>query len=100
MAKKLTIRTTRPSYETLWYFEANSSQNSTVREWLENNIDKVTFDFDIQNDALVQVLEYTFTDDAIAQEFLAFVTSGNLSDAIEEYNTSVGITSTQTITDV
>ena len=91
---------TRPSIETLWYFQTNPPQNTAMDNWLESNNDKVTFDFDIQNDALVQVLEFTFTDDVVAQEFSAFVASGNLSGAMEEYNTSVGITSTQTITDV
>jgi hypothetical protein len=100
MAKKLTITNTRPSYETLWYFETNSSQRTALNNWLVMNNDKVTFDYDFQNDALVQVLEYTFTDDAIAEEFLAFVASGNLGGASKEYNTSVGITSTQTITEL
>jgi hypothetical protein len=48
----------------------------------------------------VQVLEYTFTDDAVAEEFEAFVASGNLGGAMDEYHNSVGIISTTTITDV
>ena len=100
MAKRLTITNTRPSNQTLWYFQTNPPQNVALDEWLENNAGKVTFHFDIQNDTYVQVLHYTFTDDAVAEEFSAFVASGNLGGAMEEYHNSVGITSTTTITDV
>jgi hypothetical protein len=100
MAKKLTITNTRPSHQTLWYFQTNPPQNSLLDEWLENNRDTVTFHFDILNDMYVQVLEYTFTDDAVAEEFEAFVASGNLGGAMDEYHNSVGIISTTTITDV
>jgi hypothetical protein len=41
-----------------------------------------------------------FTDDVVAEEFSAFVTSSNLGGAMEEYHASVGITSTHIITDV
>jgi hypothetical protein len=100
MAKKLTITNTRPSYQTLWYFQTNPPQNSVLDEWLETNKDKVTFHFDILNDMYVQVLEYTFTDDAVAEEFASFAASGNLGSAMDDYHASVGITSTRVITDV
>ena len=100
MAKKLTITNTRASHQTLWYFQTNPPQNSVLAEWLETNGDKVTFRFGFLNDSYTQVLEYTFADDAIAEDFSTFVTSGNLGGAMEEYHNSVGITSTITITDV
>jgi hypothetical protein len=99
MAKRLTITNTRPSTETLWYFQTNPPQNTVLDEWLENNNDKVIFQFDILNE-YVQVLQYMFTDDVVAEEFSAFVTSSNLGGAMEEYHASVGITSTHIITDV
>ena len=100
MAKRLTITNTRPSHDTLWYFQTNPPQNNALREWLQDNSDKVTFHFDFQNDTYVQVLEYTFADEATANEFIAFADTGNLGSAMEDYHASVGITSTQTITDV
>jgi hypothetical protein len=98
MAKKLTITNTRPSYQTLWYFETNPPQNNTLREWVQNNSDKVTFQFDISNGGNTQILEYTFADDAVAEEF-SNLFSSNIP-LVDEYHASVGITSTTTITDV
>ena len=47
-----------------------------------------------------QILEYTFADEATADEFLTIVSSSNLGSTMENYNASVGITSTHTITDL
>jgi len=98
MAKKLTITNTRPSYQTLWYFQTNPPQNTVLDEWLQTNSDKVTFHFDISNGGNTQTLEYTFADDAAAEEF-SNLFSSNIQ-LVEDYHASVGITSTQTITDV
>ena len=98
MAKRLTLTNTKPSNQTLWYFEANPTQNSALREWVQNNSDKVTFDFDISNDGNTQTLEYTFADEAVAEEFYNLFSS-NIT-AASNYNDSVGITSSHTITDV
>ena len=100
MSKKLTMTYTRPSIETLWYFQTNPPQNTAMNNWLENNNDKVTFYFDISSDLYTQVLEYTFTDDATAEEFSALLQDSNITSTLGSYNASVGITSTYTITDV
>jgi hypothetical protein len=100
MAKKLTITNTRDSYQTLWYFQTNPPQNTVLEEWLENNNDKVTFHFDILNDMYTQILEYTFSDDAVAEEFAALLETSNITSTLNSYNASVGITSISTITDV
>lgn len=99
MTKILTITNTRPNSETLWYFQTNPPQNIALDEWLETNKDKVTFHFDISSDTNTQVLQYTFADEASAEEFATFATSGNLGSALDDYQTSAGITSTTTITD-
>lgn len=98
MAKRITITNTRDSYQTLWYFQTNPPRNTTFDEWLEVNSDKVTFRFDILNDMYTQVLEYTFADDATAEQFATFAASPG--SAMEDYHASVGITTTQTITDI
>ena len=98
MAKRLTITNTRDSYQTLWYFQTNPPQNTVLDDWLETNGDKVTFRFDILNDMYTQVLEYTFADDATAEEFVTLVASPG--SAMEEYHASVGIASTHAVTDV
>ena len=100
MAKRLTITNTRDSYQTLWYFQTNPPKNTALDEWLETNSDKVTFRFDILNDMYTQVLEYTFADDATAEEFSAFLSSVDMPSDLDQYNASVGITSTTTVTDV
>ena len=100
MAKKLTMTYTRPSIETLWYFQTNPPQNTAIDNWLENNNDKVTFRAAISEDMFAQVLEWTFTDEAFGEEFVAFVNADNLVSAMNTYNSSVGITSTRTVTDV
>jgi hypothetical protein len=100
MSKKLTITYTRPSIETLWYFQTNPPQNTALDEWLEDNNDKVTFRFAFSEDMFTQVFEWTFTDEAFGEEFVAFVTADNLVNAMNTYNSSVGITSTRTVTDV
>ena len=103
MAKRLTITNIRESRDIPWFYQTNPPQNVELEEWLQNNRDKVTFDVEILNNANypnTQVLEYTFTDDAAADEFLAFASSSTLGDAIKNYHDSVGITSTRTITDV
>ena len=97
MAKKLTMTYTRPSIETLWYFQTNPPQNTAIDNWLENNNDKVTFRAAISEDMFAQVFEWTFTDEAFGEEFVAFVNADNL---VNTYNSSVGITSTRTVTDV
>lgn len=98
MAKRLTITNTRDSYQTLWYFQTNPPRNTAFDEWLEVNSDKVTFRFDILNDMYTQVLEYTFADDATAEQFATFAASPG--SAMEDYHASVGITTTRTITDI
>jgi hypothetical protein len=100
MAKRLTITNTRDSYQTLWYFQTNPPQNTVLDDWLETNGDKVTFRFDILNDSYTQVLEYTFADDATAEEFSTLLETSNLTDSVNSYNASAGITSTRVITDV
>jgi hypothetical protein len=100
MAKRLTITNTRPSYQTLWYFQTNPPQNTVLDEWLEDNNDKVTFHFDISSDMYTQVLEYTFTDDAVAEGFATLLETGNITSTLNSYNASVGIISTYTITDL
>jgi hypothetical protein len=100
MSKKLTMTYTRPSIETLWYFQTNPPQNTAMNNWLESNNDKVTFRFAFSEDMFTQVFEWTFTDEAFGEEFLAFVTADNLVSAMNTYNSSVGITSTRTVTDV
>ena len=100
MAKKLTITNTRDSYQTLWYFQTNPPKNTALDEWLETNSDKVTFRFDILNDMYTQILEYTFVDDATAEDFATFVSSVDMTNDIDQYHASVGITTTRTITDV
>ena len=100
MAKRLTVTNTRDSYQTLWYFQTNPPKNTALDEWLENNSDKVTFHYDILNDAYTQVLQYTFADDVIAEEFATFAASGDLGGAMDDYHASVGITSTRVITDL
>lgn len=100
MAKKLTITNTRDSYQTLWYYQTNPPQNAVLEEWLENNSDKVTFHFDILNNMYTQILEYTFSDDAVAEEFAALLETSNVISTLNSYNASAGITSISTITDV
>lgn len=99
MTKILTITNTRPNSETLWFFQTNPPQNIEMDEWLETNKDKVTFQYDFSIDRNTQVLQYTFADEAVAEEFVTFATSGNHDSALNDYQTSVGITSTTTITD-
>lgn len=100
MAKRLTITNTRPNPETPWFVAANSAQHVVVEEWLLVNSDKVTFQFDRVVGGTTQVLQYTFADEAIAQEFLSFVESESISNAMNDYHVSVGITSTREVTDV
>ena len=100
MAKRLTVTNTRDSYQTLWYFQTNPPQNTAMNNWLENNNDKVTFRFAISEDMFDQVFEWTFTDEAFGEEFVAFVTADNLVSAMNTYNSSVGITSTRIVTNV
>jgi hypothetical protein len=100
MAKRLTVTNTKPSTQTLWYFETNPPQNTVMDEWLQENSDKVSFQFDILNDGNTQVLQYTFADDAVAEEFAVFAASSNLGAAMDNYHASAGIISTRAITDV
>ena len=100
MAKRLTITNTKPTPETLWYFQTNPPQNNVLDEWLETNRGKVTFQFDILMEGETQVLQYTFADEETAEEFSTFAASGNLGSAMDDYHASIGITSTRTITDV
>ena len=100
MAKRLTITNTRPNSETLWYIQTNPPQNLAVEEWLLTNSDKVSFQFDRVIGGTTQVLQYTFADEATAQEFLSFVASESISNAMDDYHASVGITSTRDFTDV
>jgi len=103
MAKRLTITNIRESQEIPWFYQTNPPQNVELEEWLQTNRDKVTFDVEILNNANypnTQVLEYTFADDAAAEEFSAFAVSSTLGSAIQNYHASVGITSTRTITDL
>ena len=100
MAKRLTITNTKPTPETLWYFQTNPPQNVVLDEWLETNKDKVTFQFDMLMGGETQVLQYTFADEATAEEFATFAASGNLGEAMDDYHASVGIISTTAVTDV
>jgi hypothetical protein len=103
MAKRLTITNIRESQEIPWFYQTNPPQNVELEEWLQTNRDKVTFDVEIfssSSDGDTQVLEYTFADDTIADEFVAFAESNNLGSLMNNYHASVGITSTRTITDL
>lgn len=100
MAKRLTITNTRDDLNTPWYFQTNPPQNNTLNNWLQNNADTVTFNFNFTNSDHTQILTYTFADDTIAEEFSAFAASGNLASVMDNYHASVGITSTRTITDL
>ena len=103
MAKRLTITSIRESSDVLWYYQTNPSENFELKEWIQNNSNRVTFDVEIlqsENYPNTQILEYTFADEATADEFLTIVSSSNLGSTMENYNASVGITTTHTITDV
>jgi len=100
MAKRLTITNTRDDLNTPWYFQTNPPQNNTLNNWLQNNADTVTFNFNFTNSDHTQILTYTFADDVVAQEFATLLESGDITSTLNSYNASVGITSTYTITDL